>query len=148
MATKWTFTQYKTFNEIVQIPHAGNKKMRLFSESPLIQSLTKERKVSPLCYCVQMTWSLLCWVPPPPPPPPSNYSHQKKKKKTLLWLQCSDVFWKLRFKFKSSYNVNGHHIPKAKISLILQHFLFDPSPNLRHLHTPHSRNHIKYITVW
>ena len=55
-------------------------------------------------------------------------------------MQCSDVFWKLRFEFRSSYNVYGHHIPKAKISLILQHFLFNPSPNLRHLHTPHSRN--------
>ena len=51
--------------------------MRLFSESPLIQSLTKERKVSPLCYCVQMTLSLWCWVPPPPPPP-SNYSQNNK----------------------------------------------------------------------
>ena len=44
VSTKWTFTQYKTFNEIVQIPHAGNKQMRLFSESPLIQSLTKKEK--------------------------------------------------------------------------------------------------------
>ena len=29
-----------------------------------------------MCYCVQMTLSLLCWVPPPPP---SNYSQNNKK---------------------------------------------------------------------
>ena len=38
--------------------------MRLSLESPLIQSLTKERKVSPLCYCVQMTMKV--GYPPPP----------------------------------------------------------------------------------
>ena len=38
--------------------------MRLSSESPLIQSLIKERKVSPLCYCVLMT--LMLGIIPPP----------------------------------------------------------------------------------
>ena len=38
---------------------------RISWETPLIQSLTKERKVSPLCYCVQMTLNV--GYPPPPP---------------------------------------------------------------------------------
>ena len=40
-------------------------RMRMSLETPLIQSLTKEIKVSPLC-CVQMTVNVA--YPPPPPP--------------------------------------------------------------------------------
>ena len=54
-----------------------------------------------------------------------------------IWLICSD-----------SCPRTSSNIPKAKLSLILQHFLFYPSPHLRRLHTPHSTNHIKYVTVW
>ena len=60
-----------------------------------------------------------------PPPPLHPIIHTKIP---LLWSQCSDVFWKLRFEFKSSYNVYGYYILKAKISLILQHFFFLPFP--------------------
>ena len=74
VTTKWTITQNKACNEFIQIQQGGGGGVRLFSESPLIQSLTKERKVSPLCYCFQMTLSFWCWVPPPP----SNYSHKNK----------------------------------------------------------------------
>ena len=148
VTTKWTISQYKTFNEIIQIQQG--KKMRLFLESPLSQSLTKERKVSPMCYCVQvqMALSLWCWVYPPPP------LHLIIDK--IIYIK-NNLFcnWNFQSSIESwGLNSDPHTmcmdiiIPKAKISLILQHFLFYPSPNLRHLHTPHSRNPIKYVTVW
>ena len=63
VTTKWTITHYKTFNKINQIQQGFFLKLRMFLETPLIHSLTKERKVSPLCYSVHMTLNV--GYPPP-----------------------------------------------------------------------------------
>ena len=82
-----------------------------------------------MCYCVQMT--LICHFNvgyPPPPPPLHPIIH--KIIINNLFCECN-----VQMSFESwGLNSNHHtmcmdnHIPKAKISLILQHFLFWPFP--------------------
>ena len=80
VTTKWTITQFKTLMKLFKYSRDFFL-MRLSPESPLIQSLTKERKVSPVVLLRSDDFDVGY-----PPPPPSHYLQNNKNN---LFCDCN-----------------------------------------------------------